>query len=109
MKRSDKVASGCIVGDCPVCGDLIWEDEFDIVVNTTIHDRCKKQYIKSTYHMSEEQFQRFVGVNELRKNIEEAKKTEEERHRWSLDLISKLEKELLDLLVEQDRNYQVNK
>ena len=67
------MASGCIIGTCPVCGEIVWEDEWDIVGNIIIHERCRKAYFKATYHLSEQQFNRLMGAAELRKDIAEAK------------------------------------
>lgn len=34
------MASGCIVGECPVCDDWIYEDEWDLIGNVIVHERC---------------------------------------------------------------------
>ncbi|MGE6379575.1 hypothetical protein [Peribacillus muralis] len=32
---------GCILGECPVCGDLIWECEWDITSDEKmVHEKC---------------------------------------------------------------------
>lgn len=67
------MSSGCILGECPVCGDLIFEDQWDIVGDVIIHESCRKAYFKATYHISEQQFHRLMGAAELRKDIQEAK------------------------------------
>lgn len=67
------MASGCIIGNCPVCKELIYEDEWDIVGDAIIHEGCRKAYFKATYHISEQQFHRLMGASELRKDIAEAK------------------------------------
>ena len=63
------MASGCLIDTCPIRTDLIWEDEWDLVDDTFIHDRCKGRYIKQKFGMKEEQFLRLCGVSELRKEI----------------------------------------
>lgn len=38
------MASGCILGECPVCDELVWEDEEWIVDNDKIiHKKCKNE------------------------------------------------------------------
>ena len=32
---------GCIVGECPICGDHIWEDEWKITDKIMHHEDCK--------------------------------------------------------------------
>ncbi|GIN38412.1 hypothetical protein [Heyndrickxia oleronia] len=35
------MASGCILGSCPVCDDLIWEDEWDMTTDgKMVHEQC---------------------------------------------------------------------
>ncbi|MBU5214503.1 hypothetical protein [Heyndrickxia oleronia] len=35
------MASGCILGSCPVCDDLIWEDEWDMTTDgKMVHENC---------------------------------------------------------------------
>ena len=35
------MASGCILGTCPVCDDLIWEDEWDMTTDgKMVHEQC---------------------------------------------------------------------
>ncbi|MEG1565088.1 MAG: hypothetical protein RR365_15425 [Bacteroides sp.] len=67
------MASGCIIGECPVCGEIVWEDDWDIVGDIIIHETCRKAYFKAKYHISEQQFNRLMGAEELRKDIAEAK------------------------------------
>ena len=41
------MASGCIMGDCPVCEELVWEDDWDMIdpgpeeLLIFIHPECK--------------------------------------------------------------------
>ncbi|GEM_PF-2532896 len=91
------MASGCIIGKCPVCDELIWEDEWDIIHDKIIHSWCKKQYIKSRYGMDESQFLRLMGATELKKDIEFMKETEKERHKLTMECISNMGKRLKEL------------
>lgn len=34
------MASGCIVGECPVCNELIFEDEWALLGDIMLHERC---------------------------------------------------------------------
>lgn len=92
------MASGSILGECTVCNDLIWEDEIDFVGDLMLHDRCKKAYIKGTYHMTEEQFEKLIGVNQIRKEIEELRQMEESRHNFELVAIKALEEKFNKIL-----------
>lgn len=42
-----KLASGCILGECPVCDELVWEDNIDIIDNGKdiifVHLECKSK------------------------------------------------------------------
>ncbi len=63
------MASGCIMGTCPVCDELVWEDDWDIIDDIIIHAGCRRGYIKNKYGMNEKQFLRLCGASELRKEI----------------------------------------
>lgn len=63
------MASGCIMGTCPVCDELVWEDEWDMIDDIIIHAICRRRYIKEKYGMNEKQFIRLCGTSELRKEI----------------------------------------
>ena len=65
------MASGCIMGTCPVCDELVWEDEWDMIDDIIIHASCRRRYIKEKYGMNEKQFLRLCGTAELRKEITE--------------------------------------
>ena len=34
------MANGCIVGECPVCDELIFEDEWTLLGDIMLHERC---------------------------------------------------------------------
>ena len=63
------VASGCIMGTCPVCDENVWEDEWRIFDDIIIHSRCTSDYLKRRHGMNESQFLRLCGAQELRKEI----------------------------------------
>lgn len=40
------MASGCILGECPVCNDHIYEDEWDLnKFDQLVHERCKNKQL----------------------------------------------------------------
>ena len=69
FKESLNVASGCIIDTCPVCSELVWEDEWRIFDNIIMHSRCVPDYVKRRHGMNEEQFLRLSGAQELRQAI----------------------------------------
>lgn len=68
------MASGCILGECPVCGDLIYGDEWTIVDDTIVHEGCKEQYMIKKYGMNEQQLQRLCGAQNIAKQIADMEK-----------------------------------
>jgi hypothetical protein len=65
------MASGCIILDeCPVCGDIVYEDDWDIDVvrKDIIHSRCQTE-------------QR--GIGELRKEIQALRDSVAELKEWA--------------------------
>ena len=88
------MASGCILGDCPVCGDLIYEDEWDIIDDIIIHEDCKKQYIQDKYGMSEEQLQQLCEAQELKRDIEDTERELQHSMKYFLQQINVLKKRL---------------
>lgn len=41
------MASGCIVGECPVCDEWIFEDEWTLVGNRIVHvGKCRQKYVQ---------------------------------------------------------------
>jgi hypothetical protein len=70
------MASGCIVGHCWVCDDLVWEDEIDIIDEHVIHRECRED----AAHKNKMILQRFIA-KEKRKNkpVEPGKREKDER------------------------------
>lgn len=91
------MASGCIVGDCPVCDFWVYEDDFAMVGDITVHEFCKEQYIKNKYHISEEQYKRLFGIAEFRKDFEILKLS-------ISDTLAHIEERLLDLEEKQSED-----
>lgn len=61
------------MGTCPVCNELIYEDEWEIIDDAIIHSSCRGGYIKNKYGMNEKQFLRLCGADELWKEIRETR------------------------------------
>lgn len=42
------MSSGCIITECPLCDEIIWEDDEDIgyVESMIVHKTCKVKYKK---------------------------------------------------------------
>lgn len=98
------MASGCIIGKCPVCDELIWEDEWDMIHDKIIHTECRKGYIKTRYGMDEAQFLRLMGAQELKKDIAFMKEGEKERRKLTMECLSNMEKRLKELEKVKEKN-----
>ncbi len=89
------MASGCIITlNCPVCGEIVWEDEWDMVGDDILHETCRREYIKRKYHLSEEQFSRLYGAQILRAEIQALRQEAEEHKQWTERRAEELEKKL---------------
>lgn len=62
------MASGCILGECPICDELIFEDEIDFdQYNNMVHRRClnlRNNNSKTIYLLHQE-------IQRLEKRIKE--------------------------------------
>jgi len=67
------VASGCIIDTCPVCDDLVWEDEWRFFDGIIMHSRCVQDYLKNQRGINESQFLRLCGAQELGQAIQDTK------------------------------------
>lgn len=69
------MASGIIIGTCPECGDLIWEDQWQIAIDDgftfeiTHEGKCARDRFRRRHGMSESQFQRAAGIPGLEKDL----------------------------------------
>lgn len=69
------MASGIIIGTCPECGELIWEDQWQIAIDDgftfeiTHEGKCARDRFRRRYGMSESQFQRAAGIPGLEKDL----------------------------------------
>ena len=69
------MASGCIMGYCPVCEEIVWEDEWRFFNDIMMHPGCVSAYIRSRHGMNEEQFLRLCGAQELRQAIHDTRQS----------------------------------
>jgi len=88
------MASGCLMGTCPVCDELIWEDEWDIIDNSIIHAACRGGYIKNKLGMNEQQFLRLCGADELRREIRATKEDLARAKDYYMERLQLLEEKL---------------
>jgi hypothetical protein len=63
------------MGDCPVCGAIVCEDEWRIFDDLIMHPRCVPDYVKQKYGMNESQFLRICGAQELRQAIQDTRES----------------------------------
>ena len=64
------MANGCILSlKCPVCSEIIWEDDWDLCDDIFIHNGCKKQFIKQKYHISEKQYNDLFKIDHIKQDI----------------------------------------
>lgn len=41
------MASGCVISDCWICGEPVYEDEWDLMGKHVVHEECKERFYKS--------------------------------------------------------------
>ncbi|MCU5755667.1 hypothetical protein OCD05_05275 [Bacillus cereus] len=69
------MASGCILGECPICDELIFEDEIDFdQYNNMVHRRClnSRNSNNKTIHLLHQEIQR---LEKRIKELEEQNKS----------------------------------
>lgn len=88
------MASGCILGTCPECGDLVWEDDWIMQNDEIMHTGCRGSYIRRRTGMSEEQFERLTRAQSLQKEIQETRQIISESVKFWNERLAALEKEL---------------
>jgi hypothetical protein len=88
------MASGAILGICPVCNEHIWEDQWDIYEDTIIHEDCKNKFIANKLKVTNSQFNKLSKEQKIKLEIEDLKRDMESTFKYYLDRINKLEKQL---------------
>ena len=61
---------------CPICDEIVWEDDWCLCDShkfVPIHEKCRKQYIRQEYHLSEAQFNKLYGIDEMRRQLADFK------------------------------------
>ena len=67
------MASGCLMGTCFVCDDLVWEDEWDMVGDRIIHEECKSIAILTDYRDKVDHHHHKRKINEIKEDLENLK------------------------------------
>jgi hypothetical protein len=88
------MASGAILGVCPVCEDVIWEDEWDIYEDTMIHEDCKSKFIADKLRITNGQFEKLSKEQKIISEIGELKRELESAFKYYSDRIRELENSL---------------
>jgi hypothetical protein len=60
------MASGCIIGECPVCGEHIYEDEWLLVDDVLIHEECRHKNKKHVRIMRDLQKRLLAAEKEIK-------------------------------------------
>lgn len=88
------MASGCILGKCPICNDHIWEDEWDMYADTILHERCKREFIENSLKITNGQFEKLSKEQDISKEIECLKKEMNDTFEYYSKRIKALELQL---------------
>lgn len=86
------MASGAILGKCPVCNEHIWEDEWDICDDTILHERCKAEFIGKKLRITENQFFKLSKEQQIKREIEELRNDMKNSFKYYSDELKRLEK-----------------
>jgi len=88
------MASGAILGICPVCNEHIWEDQWDIEGETIIHEECKSRFIEDSMKITNGQFKKLTKENYIQKQIEDFRTDLKNTLKYYTDEINRLERML---------------
>ena len=64
------MASGCIMGECWVCDELVWEDEWLVYNDLIIHEKCKRNAILQTRNIKNFNLTQAKKISEIQEDIE---------------------------------------
>lgn len=98
------MASGAILGTCPICGDVIWEDEWDIFDDSIIHERCKRKAAIKAARMSTEQYDKLCETRKVENEIKDLKKDMEDTFKYYKNQITELENKLEKIKIQGGKN-----
>lgn len=87
------MASGCIMGYCPVCEEIVWEDNCDYVNNEIMHPKCALRHEK----INAELYTKICEAKDIKSQIEDLKQTFKESMDFYNKEIARLENELKKL------------
>ena|SRR3990167_4151370 len=91
------MASGCIMGECPVCEDIVWEDEWRYFDDVFMHQKCVSEYLKNRRGMSKEQFLKLCGAQELRQAIQDTRQSFKDSMDFYTEKLDSLEAQLAEI------------
>ncbi|MBW6409003.1 hypothetical protein [Clostridium weizhouense] len=86
------MASGCIIGTCPVCDDVIWEDQWNIVGDTIIHEECKEAFMANQLKCTEGQTKILSKQQQIKNDIADLREDMKNTFRYYSNEIKRLEK-----------------
>jgi len=66
--------SGAILGTCPICNELISEDEWDIFGDDMIHSECKSKAAAWAISVSDEHYSKLCEIKKVKEEVDSLKK-----------------------------------
>lgn len=87
------MASGCIMGYCTVCEEIVWEDDWDYYNNEIIHPKCALKHKKLNIGLNT----KICEAKDIKSQIEDLKQTFKESMDFYNKEIARLENELKKL------------
>lgn len=87
------MASGCIMGYCPVCKEIVWEDNCGYYYNEIMHPECASKHEK----VNSKLYTKICEAKDLKSQIEDLKQTFKESMDFYNKEIARLENELKKL------------
>lgn len=88
---------GCIVGECPVCKEFIYDDEYCYVDDTMLHIRCKTEYLAKILKCETGQVKIMQKQNKIRQHIKDLEEEMENEFSYFKDTLKMLKNELDEL------------
>ena len=91
MKVGHSMASGCILNlACPICDEIVWEDNWVLAIDEFVHFECQKLYIMRSTGISQKQFNKLYGIDDLKAQVNAFKA-------WAIDTADDLLKKIKHL------------
>ncbi|NFO03149.1 hypothetical protein FDB23_03315 [Clostridium botulinum] len=86
------MASGCIIGICPVCDDVIWEDQWYMIGDTIVHEKCKEAFMANQLKCMEGQAKILSKQQQIKNDIADLREDMKNTFRYYSNEIKRLEK-----------------